>query len=443
METATGRRGDPRLRRLVVGQGLAAVVDALFLVWLTLFVLDVAEPGMTTGLVLVAVALPRAALLLPAGVLVDRVGPARITATAAWLRVSVLLALGALVALTSPSVTTVALLAGVLGAADAAYLPAALALLPEVVPTDKLSRVNALVQGAESGGDLAGPAVAAGAIAAVGFDATLGGITVLAALAALAFSTLVRGNGGRGGRGGIGGKGGKGGIGGREGGRDDERAGTATGPNAGSGTGRSTLDGDELSHARALGAGLRYAWREPLVRAMLAAISLINIAVVGPVLVGGAVLSDQRLGGAGALGVVLSGFGAGALTGSLLAGWRPPARRGWTVVGGVSAIGAGVAGLAAVTDVVAATAVVALVGLGSAFLGVVVVATLQERVPQRLLGRVLSLVVLATVAFDPFSYVIAGVLLRYGTTTLFLASGGAVLTCACLVATSPAIRALR
>lgn len=428
METATGRRGDPRLRRLVVGQGLAAVVDALFLVWLTLFVLDVAEPGMTTGLVLVAVALPRAALLLPAGVLVDRVGPARITATAAWLRVSVLLALGALVALTSPSVTTVALLAGVLGAADAAYLPAALALLPEVVPTDKLSRVNALVQGAESGGDLAGPAVAAGAIAAVGFVATLGGITALAALAALAFSTLV---------------GGRGGIGGREGGRDDECAGTAAGPNAGSGTGRSTLDGEELSHARALGAGLRYAWREPLVRAMLAAISLINIAVVGPVLVGGAVLSDQRLGGAGALGVVLSGFGAGALTGSLLAGWRPPARRGWTVVGGVAAIGAGVAGLAAVTDVVAATAVVALVGLGSAFLGVVVVATLQERVPQRLLGRVLSLVVLATVAFDPFSYVIAGVLLRYGTTTLFLACGGAVLTCACLVATSPAIRALR
>ncbi|MFI0742255.1 MFS transporter [Streptomyces sp. NPDC021100] len=403
--------GDPQLRRLVVGQGLAAVVDALFIVWLTLFVLELSEPGVATGLVLVAVALPRAALLLPAGVLVDRLGPARVMAGASWLRVAVLLALGALVTFTSPSVTTVALPGGLLGAADAAYFPGALALLPAIVPTEKLSRVNALVQGAESGGDLVGPAVAAGAIAAVGFGATLGGITALAALAAVALGTLVRVV------------------------RRGEGAGDDAGPDA--------VGDERLSSARALGAGLGYAWHEPLVRGMLAAVALINLAVVGPVLVGGAVLADQRLGGAGSLGVVLSGFGVGSLAGSLMAGWRPPARRGWTVVGGVAAIGAGMAGLAAVTQVVAATAVVSLIGIGSAFLGVVVVATLQERVPERLLGRVMSLVVLATVALDPFSYVVAGALLPFGTTTLFLICGSAVLACAGLVAASPAIRSLR
>ncbi|MEU6389329.1 MFS transporter [Streptomyces sp. NPDC046939] len=403
--------GDPRLRRLVVGEGLAAVVDALFLIWLTLFVLELSEPGITTGLVLVAVALPRAALLLPAGVLVDRIGPARVVASAAWLRVAVLLVLGALVTLTLPSVMAVALLGGLLGAADAAYFPAALALIPAVVPTERLSRVNALVQGAESAGDLVGPAVAAGAIAAVGFNATLGVIVALAALAAAALSRLIRVV------------------------RRDEGAGDDAGPDV--------IDGEQLSTARALGAGLRYAWHEPLVRGMLAAIALINITVVGPVLVGGAVLADQRLGGAGALGIVLSGFGAGSLAGSLIAGWRPPARRGWTVAGGVAAIGAGLAGLAAVTHVIAATAVVSLIGLGSGFLGVVIVATLQERVPNQLLGRVLSLVVLATVAFDPLSYVLAAVLLPYGTTALFLVCGSAVLACAALVAASPAIRSLR
>lgn len=406
-----GPLGDPRLRRLIVGQGLVAVVDALFLVWLTLFVLELSKPGLVTGLVLVAVALPRAALLLPAGVLVDRLGPVRVTVGAAWLRVAVLLALGAVVTLTAPSVRTVALLAGLLGAADAAYFPAALAVLPAIVPTARLSRVNALIQGAESAGDLVGPAVAAAAVAAVGFDATLGGISAMALLAAIALSTLFRVV------------------------RRVERAGDDAGPDP--------VQGERLSGTRALGAGLGYAWHEPLVRGMLAAVALINIAVVGPVLVGGAVLAEQRLGGNGSLGVVLSGFGAGSLAGSLMAGWRPPARRGWTVVGGVAAIGAGVAGLGTVTHVAAATALVSLVGLGSAFLGVVVVATLQERVPRRLLGRVLSLVVLATVALDPFSYVIAGVLLPYGTTTLFLACGSAVLTGAALAATSPTIRSLR
>lgn len=394
--------GDPHLRRLVVGQGLAGVVDALFLVWLTLFVLQLSEPGLTTGFVLLAAALPRAALLLPAGVLADRLDPARVAVAASWLRVAVLLVLGALVTFTSPSVTAVAVLAGLLGTADAAYFPAALALLPALAPPKKLSRVNALVQGAESAGDLVGPAVAAGAVAAVGFVATLGGIAALAASAAVALSTLVR---------------------------------VVRRPDA--------VDGEQFGSARALGAGLGYAWREPLVRGMLAAIAVINIAVVGPVLVGGAVLAEQRLGGAGSLGIVLSGFGAGSLAGVLTAGWRPPTRRGWTVAGGVAAIGAGTAGLAAVTTVAAATAVVTLVGLGSAFLGVVVVATLQERVPQRLLGRVMSLVVLATVAFDPFSYVVAGVLLPYGTTTLFLVCGGAVLACAGLVAASPVLRSLR
>ncbi|MFG3283431.1 hypothetical protein [Streptomyces sp. NPDC048111] len=80
---------------------------------------------------------------------------------------------------------------------------------------------------------------------------------------------------------------------------------------------------------------------------------------------------------------------------------------------------------------------------GRASLGVVVVATLREMVSEHLRGRVLSLVVLATVALDPFSYVMAGVLVPYGTTTLFLVCGGAVLACAGLVATSPAIRSLR
>ncbi|MFJ7245114.1 MFS transporter [Kitasatospora sp. NPDC098652] len=413
-----GRLGRSHLRRLVVGQGLAAVTDALFIVWLTLFVLDLAEPGLATGFVLVAVALPRAVLLPPAGVLVDRLGPDRVVAAAAWLRVAVLLTLGALVTFAPPSLTTVALLGGLLGAADAAYFPAALALLPAVVPTEQLSRVNGLVQGAESGGDLVGPAVAAGCIAAAGFPATLGGITAMAALAAAAFSTLVR-------------------VVRRPGGPGAEAAPDGNGDGTGDGTGT-----EQPGSLRALTAGLGYAWREPVVRGMLAAIALINLAVVGPVLVGGAVLADQRLGGAGSLGIVLSGFGAGSLAGSLAAGWRPPSRRGRTVVGGVAAIGAGMVGLAAVTQVLAATAVASLIGLGSGFLGVVVVATLQERVPEHLLGRVLSLVVLATVAFDPFSYVLAGALLPYGTTTLFLASGGAVLTCAALVATSPAIRSL-
>ncbi|MFD9789370.1 hypothetical protein ACFWXK_00300 [Streptomyces sp. NPDC059070] len=63
--------------------------------------------------------------------------------------------------------------------------------------------------------------------------------------------------------------------------------------------------------------------------------------------------------------------------------------------------------------------------------------------PGQLLGRITSLGVLATVAFDPLSCVLAGLLLPYGTVTLFLTCGGAVLACTGLLATSRTVRSLR
>ena len=91
----------------------------------------------------------------------------------------------------------------------------------------------------------------------------------------------------------------------------------------------------------------------------------------------------------------------------------------------------------------AAVAVAAVVGLGEAYLGVVLVAWLQERVPEELRGRVMSLVVLAVVAFDLLSYALAGLLLPAGTTVLFTVCGAVVLLAAGGAAASRSVRTLR
>lgn len=82
----------------------------------------------------------------------------------------------------------------------------------------------------------------------------------------------------------------------------------------------------------ALREGQRFAWGEPVVRTILLVLAALNVAVIGPVLVGGAVLAEQRLGGADVLGLVFTGFGAGSLLGLLAAGARPPTRRGLVLV---------------------------------------------------------------------------------------------------------------
>lgn len=70
----------------------------------------------------------------------------------------------------------------------------------------------------------------------------------------------------------------------------------------------------------------------------------------------------------------------------------------------------------------------AVIGIGEAYLGVGLVTWLQELVPAHLLGRVMSLVVLAVVALDPLSYA----LLPLGVTALFTVGGGTVLLAAAL-----------
>jgi len=63
--------------------------------------------------------------------------------------------------------------------------------------------------------------------------------------------------------------------------------------------------------------GLRYAWGDALVRAVLVVIAAINLSFVGPSIVGAAALAHTRFSrGATALGIMLSAMGTGQ--------WRGP-----------------------------------------------------------------------------------------------------------------------
>lgn len=408
---------DPLFRLLWVGEALASISEQLFIICLTLLVLDISGPGATLGLVLAVAAVPRAILLIPGGVLADRVDPARIVVTTTALRTVVLAILAALVVLGPPPITVVAGLGGLLGVLDAAYYPASLTLLPKVVAAPGLSRANALVQGAESAGDLFGPILATGIVTAFGFGGALSTVTWLYLLAVITLAAFAR--------------------------RLTRRSAAGVAPARQPPGPANGPTGDEPTFGwQAVRGGLRFAWSRPVVRTMLLVLAVLNVAVIGPVLVGGAVLAEQRLGGAAALGTIFAGFGAGSVLGLVAAGARPPRHRGLVLILGTVLIGAGTAAFGFVDALVPAMAVAAVIGVGAAYLGVVLVAWLQELVPAHLRGRVMSLVVLAVVAFDPFSYALAGLLLPTGITTMFLIAGSAVLLTAALTAMTPAVRRL-
>ena len=90
----------------------------------------------------------------------------------------------------------------------------------------------------------------------------------------------------------------------------------------------------------------------------------------------------------------------------------------------------------------AATLVVGM-GVGAGYLGVVLMAWLQERSKPSLRGRVMSLMMFAAVAVDPLSYALMGVLSELDLRIMFAAAGSLLTLAALLGAASRTVRSFR
>jgi len=393
---------DRLFRRLFVGEGVALLADQMFLISLTLLVLEVAGPGAQLGSVLAVASIPGALLMLVGGWVSDRFPPAAVLVVSNAGRAALMAVLAWIALSDAVQLWHLYVLAGALGLLDAFHYPASLSVVPSLVEKRKLEAANALVQGAEQISGLVGPALAAAAAASLGLGATFAGFALMFLATSVLVFTVARGARKR---------------------PDAEGAQNPSAPGGG------ILD------------GLRYAWRDPLLRTMLFVLAAINLAAIGPMIVGGAVLAEERLGGAGSLGVLFSAFGGGSLVGLLVAGAAGrPRRRGVTMLGATALIGLGLGALGFVPGLVSACAAAVAMGVGAGYLGVVLVSWLQERAEPALRGRVMSLVMFCVVALDPVSYAFAGVLVARSLTLTFVTAGTLMLAAVLFGAASSPVR---
>ncbi len=365
-------------RLLVVAEGLAYTIEALLVVLLTLIALDAGAAGATA--VLVAQGVPRALLLPLGGVLSDRWRAARVASVAAITRAVILTGFAAVVIGSgTPGVLVLIGVGALLGVVDALAYPASFALVPGVVKPDQLPSANSVIGGIESLGDLAGPVAATGLYAFVGAGTSLAAVAALAILSASAFLAVSR-----------------------------------TAPITPAGAAASP---------RALADGLRHAWSDSELRRLLLGLAALSLLLAGPVLVGGALLAQDRFGDRAMLGVILAGFGVGSLVGLVVAPRLARLDSGRVPTIGGIAIGVGMIGIAVASTVwIAAMAAAGMAAVGSA-LGVVLISRVQERTPTALRGRIMSLVAFASLSLDPLSYAIAGGLLPLGATATLAIPG--------------------
>lgn len=184
--------------------------------------------------------------------------------------------------------------------------------------------------------------------------------------------------------------------------------------------------------------GLRYAWRDPVLRSTLLLITVIgtfgfNFVVVMPLLA-----KDTFGGGARLYGVLTSLMGFGALIGALTAAHRPaPTRR--VLLGGAAAFGVSAMLVAAAPNPIVAA--VLIVAMGAAMMVFLATAnsTLQLTSEPSMRGRVMALYGLVFLGSTPVGGPIVGFVSQRWGARAGLALGGAASLIAALLAAVPAI----
>ncbi|QOV38979.1 MFS transporter [Streptomyces ferrugineus] len=357
--------------------------DSVYYIALSWAAVQAGSPSQA-GVVMAVSALPRALLMLGGGVIADRLGPRRVVIGSDAMRCAAVLAVAALLFLTTPGLWPLALLALVFGTVDAVFMPAVGALPARVTSRGQLARVQgmrglAIRFASVVGAPLGGLAVAVGGAAAA---FALAGLLIAVSVPLLVFVRV------------------------RELPSDDRAA-----------SQRDTAWRD-------LTAGLGHIRRHRVLAPLMVAIALGDLGFVGPLNVGLTLLADERGWGASGMGWVLGGFGVGAGAASLLLtvrGHLPHAGRvaAYSILGGSVAIGA----LAFAPNVVTAIGVALLIGLLAGLSGAMCGALLQTQADPAYLGRVTAVSSLVSLGFAPLSMPLcAAAIGAWGTGPVFVVS---------------------
>lgn len=386
----------PDFRRYAAGQAVSVLGDQVYYVALSWVAVRIASPG-TAGMLLAVSAVPRLLLMLSGGVLVDRTEPRRLMMVSDLARAVVCLAAAA-VALRQASIPLLVVVALAFGVADAVFLPAAGALQPRLLEPERYAGGNAVVATLNRlaltlGAPLGGLLVAAG-----GFSAALLVDAATFAVSVLALRTL----------------------------RPRPAARPSTKEEAG------------------LRDGLRYVARHPVLRGALLAGLLANLGFVGPMNVGLALSAEAAGWGATGIGILLAGFGFGAIvTGLLMV--RPRISRIAPIVAGCFAVqGIAVVVPALTASLPLAVAATFVAGLTSGPTGILLSALTQAATGDAYRGRVAGVSSVANLGLTPLAMSAMGVAagwfgLRPAMTVSGLLELGAAAVCLAL----PALRDAR
>src|SRR6266545_6478862 len=345
-------------RKLWLATILSGFGDFFSYVAMAWLVLQLTGSGVALGSVLLVQALPRAVLMIVGGASADRLSPRLTMLGSMGVRAAFVTPLAILVITQRVQMWEVYGTAFVLGVVGAFFLPALTSTLPKIVADRELEPGNAVINVTMQGTVVLGPVIGGLIVTALGVGWAF---AADAACFALGFLFVLWLPAARRTAGGLGGQ---------------------------------------------IVAGLRYAWADTGIRVTLIVIAVIDFAANASIGVGLPTLAHARLGaGAAGFGILLGAWGVGATMGALGAGFVPPPKRfGWLIVGLCAWLGVGIGAIGLLPSLVPAALLMAFSGVGTGVVNTYGLSWLQRRTDPAMVGRVMSIVMLASMGPTPLAY---------------------------------------
>ncbi|MEM7117069.1 MAG: MFS transporter [Chloroflexota bacterium] len=379
---------------------LSAIGDQFDLIAFPWLVLLVTNDPLAVGTVIAIGTIPAVFFMLLGGSLVDRFSPRLIIQISNVARtiIGVLLAILVLTGVTN--IWLLYLFAFVKGVADSFYYPAQAAILPSIVPAEQLRQANTVTQTTVEMSGFVGPMLAGGIIAAFGGtsgggnappDAFGVGIAFAVLAATFLLSTILIALM-----------------------RFAQREAAAM------------QSAEAQSVWESIRAGIRFVRADTAMFTLFLLIAGIELFIQGPVGVGIPVLANSQLPeGALAVGIISSAFAAGALIGAVTAGVLPAPKRylGYIFIATYALSGLLVIPFGFLTNTWVGAALVVIIGLMSGYSNILFTTWLQSRTPQAMMGRVMSLLMVASIGLSPISSALSGALIKLSLGWVFVGAG--------------------
>ena len=406
---------DPNFQWMMRGGVISFLGDQLTVIALPWLVLKLTADPLALGLVIALIAIPRAVFILLGGAIVDRYSPKRVAILTKYVSALLLAVLTVLVLANQPgaslpisasiditlalsphaTLTVIYLLAFCLGLAQAFAIPCGSAILPRALAPEHLQAANSMLMGLRQLIMLLGPLLAAALLAtgggsnnglayAFGFDC-LSFLVSAWTLSKVQLNDLP--------------------------------------PHP--------QEQQQESMLRSVGAGLRMVWNDLPLRMCFTYWGAVALLIGGLMQVALPLLASQRLHGAPSYGLLMGAHGAGTLLGMAGAakGGKLLKRVNFgTLILLIDAIaGLLLLPLGAVQVTWQGMAMLAALGLLGGFGQIAVFTWVQLRVPQHMMGRVMSIFMFIFVGLAPLSAAAAGWLLTLLTLQQMFAGGGIIL----------------